>query len=305
MWIWDEKTCCGLVLHMLDRLAYPEAVEQITWLSRVASSDDHETELRLVVKVCSANNAMVLRIDSSANDHVLERIGFQIILHQKGLPVPAVWNVVEVALSEQLTVTAYLEEYIEGSTLSEDDFIRYVTLLGRLHDCSKHLTYAFSVKRNHLLYDTQRIAEEMKDRLCIDSAELERLIQFITALMLNTKEKMMQLRRHPVHGDYSTNNIIRNDDKLFLIDFGMSGYGYLPEEAGEAFAEIVCTFLHFHQWEKRLNEFLSAYCSMVSMSELEMELTRAVAKISMVIRVLHTDINGKTMLFLCRNILEE
>lgn len=305
MWNWDEQACYDLVMMLLDQLSYSDEIGYISWLTRVASCDDDETELRLVAKICSGDNISVLRVNSGERDQLRARIRYQELLHQSGASVPAVLNVTEAELPDRLTVTAYLEEWIEGVALSSDDFIQYAALLGELHDYSRLLTGPFLVERNHLLYDTRQIATEMKNKLCTKSAESKRFTEIMTVLMTETKAGMERLKRYPVHGDYSTNNLIKKGESLFLIDFGRSGFGYLPEEAGEAFAEMACSFFDFYQWKERLDEFLSAYCSRIHISESELKLTRAVAAISSVIRVLHTEQDEKTIMLLCGDILNE
>ena len=305
MWNWDEQACYDLVMMLLDQLSYSDEIGYISWLTRVASCDDDETEIRLVAKICSGDNISVLRVNSGERDQLRARIRYQELLHQSGASVPAVLNVTEAELPDRLTVTAYLEEWIEGIALSANDFIQYAALLGELHDYSRLLTGPFLVERNHLLYDTRQIATEMKNKLCTKSAESKRFTEIMTVLMTETKAGMERLKRYPVHGDYSTNNLIKKGESLFLIDFGRSGFGYLPEEAGEAFAEMACSFFNFYLWKERLDEFLSAYCSRIHISESELKLTRAVAAISSVIRVLHTEQDEKTMLLLCRDILNE
>ena len=77
------------------------------------------------------------------------------------------------------------------------------------------------------------------------------------------------------------------------------------KEMNEAFAEMACSFFNFYLWKERLDEFLSAYCSRIHISESELKLTRAVAAISSVIRVLHTEQDEKTIMLLCGDILNE
>lgn len=302
---WDEQTCYSLVNRMLEYLKYTEKIEKIKWLTRVASTDNDETEIQFVVKICSINNVVVLRISSNEQAQVKEQIDFQKQLHQSGVAVPEVFNIIEVALSERLIVTAYLEEFIDGIMLSKDDFYGYAAFLGKLHEQFKLMNYHLSRERNHLLYDTKRIMTEMRALLDADSTnKIEELIQRMIILMRKTKIKMSQLKRYPVHGDYATNNLIKKEKTLFLVDFELVGLGYLPEEVGEALAEIVCSCFCFCHWKEQLEQFLFVYKSNTRVSEKEIELMKDVAIIALVIRVLHTELEKKTKLFLCDDLLK-
>ena len=301
---WDEKTCCDFVNHMLKYFKYIEDVEQISWLTRIASTDD-DTEIRFVVKICSLNSVVVLRIYSDNTCRVREQINFQKLLHQRGIAVPDVFEMVEVRLTEQLNVTAYLEEWIDGIELSDDDFYKYADFLGKLHQESKKLNCSLPGERNHVLYDIQRFESEINTSFHTELTNAKGLIQSMATLMKKTKISMSKLKRYPVHGDYATSNLIKKDKELFLIDFESAGSGYLPEEAGEAFAEIAYSCFDCCNWIERLDEFLFVYKSNVCVSEMELDLIQDVAVIALVIRTLSAEIEEKTKLFLCNDFLKQ
>ena len=290
---------------MLKYFKYSEEVEQISWLTRIASIDDDGIEIRFVVKICSSNNVVVLRVNSGKHDWMRKQIDFQKLLRQRGIAVPVVFNMSEIVLTERLTVTVYLEEWIDGVKLSGADFYRYAAFLGKLHEESKHMNCSLSGERNHILYDTKRIEREMRTAFQTDSTKAEWLIQSMVTLMQETKTSMSKLKRYPVHGDYAASNLIKKDKELFLVDFELAGLGYLPEEAGEAFAEIVYSCLGCCRWNERLEEFLFAYKSNVCVSELELKLIQNVAIIALVIRTLHAKLEEKTKLFLCNDFLKK
>lgn len=302
---WNDNTCRDLIMKMAKELDYSEHVEQIRWLTCVAYSDDNDTELRLVAKLCSAKKNVVMRVYSHGQSAVKEKILFQKILLNSGVCVPKILKVINVELTEQLSVTAYLEEWIDGLKPVDADYFKYTSLLGRYHAVIKNVKSPFSSKRDHILYDIDRIANEMRNKLCCNTTDIEALIVEIAALMNETQKLMLHLKRYPVHGDYSTDNIIRCGNSLFMIDFERSANGYLPEEAGEAFAEIMCSCFGFEGWKEQLKKFFDVYSDYAELSELERYLTESVARIALLIRVLQKESDVELRLMLCKSILNK
>lgn len=301
---WDEKKYYNTINEILISLNYLKKIKRIDWLTRVVSTDD-EAEVRLVAKIYFFDEILILRVTSDKVAKVKERIYFQKILHQRGFAVPKVFSISKTVLSEKLTVMSYLEEYIDGVILDKNDFFQFAELLGKLHKESRRLDCQLSVQRNHILYDTNRIEIEMRTSFQSGMVDSESLIKVIVKLMYETKTKMNLLKRYPVHGDYATNNLIKKDGKLFLVDFDWVGLGYLPEEAGESLAEITYSCFECCYWDDKIKDFLFIYKKTTCVSELELQLIKDVAVISLVIRILHMDLEEKKKFYLCSDFLKE
>ena len=300
---WTEERCNTLIQRLLKLMGVHDPIRRLEWQTCVVGADEEDTELRMVAKVCTDVGNYALRVESDAGHIRLEQIAFQRLLHQSRINVPEVNQVYSGTLEDQGTITASLEEWLEGAPLSGADLVDYAVLLGRLHGCSKRILNPFNIRRDHILYDTERMKLEMESKLS-DSPVRVCLIQAITTLMKNTQKQMEKQQCFPVHGDYATGNMIRHGDALFLFDFGRSGNGYLPEEAGEAFAEMASSCFSFFEWGSHLEVFLAAYERYANADPSEIELTRKAAAIAMVIRILLSDQSAIQREKKCSEILE-
>ena len=300
---WTEERCNTLARRLLEQMGVHDPIRLLEWQTCVAAADEEDTELRMVAKVCTDAGKYALRVESDCRHIRREQIAFQCLLHQSWINVPELNQVCSSTLENQGTITASLEEWLEGVPLSAADLVEYAVLLGKLHACSKRIISPFNIQRNHLLYDTERMKLEMETRLP-DSQVRVNLIQAITTLMKNTQIQMKQQQRFPVHGDYATGNLIRHGDDLFMYDFGRSGNGYLPEEAGEAFAEMASSCFSFWEWDSHLEVFLAAYERYANADPSEIMLTRKASAIAMVIRILLSDQSAIQKKDSCSEILE-
>lgn len=306
MWIWSKALCEEILTDSIRLLTCSNWNSEIKWISRVASMDEFDTEVKFVAVVQNKDDFMVVRVTSEAEEILRNRIQFQERLRGTGIhtPIPALnicsirpngmhWkneverNGINPGMNPPV-LCAYMEEWVEGVSVSGNDFYTYAKNLGRLHATAKKIGFGLMVERNHVLYDVQRFDSEIKN---CDSCQQEKLLiikKKTIELMIQLKEQMLKNKRYPVHGDYCGNNLIKRNGTLYLIDFERAGMGFLPEEAGEAFADAQENLLGSRHADMHLEEFLSIYGRFAETTENELLLTRCASVISLIIRTLCT-----------------
>ena len=133
-------------------------------------------------------------------------------------------------------IPAMLLTWVEGTAIPEEEGAKYAEELGKLACRIHQAVKGFDGER--IAYDNRlcdRMAEETREAVAIGHLPAgvgQRCMRELSVVRRTQDKYAREGRTTMIHADLSLGNILITDHGLIPIDFSLSGYGSLAQEAG-------------------------------------------------------------------------